>query len=255
MRLKNTIAGISALALISCSMPIISVSAEESLLSSDDMYLILESVRDQISDNPDDINSIDDITSIIENICNEILDKPYDINSIIESIRYELIFQPDTFTYSFDIPNSENKLVVVEKTFLLECSDDVYLEFPDGKRIHIGYFAGDDGHIPITCDEYEISFSEDNSQVTFTYSFDHFVSRENWISTTFNIPYDYLAGDVNRDGVVNICDVTALKQHITRINILDNLSFINADVVSDGVIDIQDLGQLLKYILKSIDEF
>lgn len=256
MKFKNIIAGISALAVMGSCMPVISAYAEETQDNSDYVQSMVERILDEIENNPNK----DEANSNIENIINEIYENSDDAEAVITEIKDEIakefIFQPDTYTYSFDIPNSENKLVVVEESCLLMCSDDVYLEFPDGKRINIGYFSGDDGHIPITYDEYEMEFSEDSSQVTFTYSFESNMKREDWLSETIEIPQDYLAGDVNRDGVVDIRDVTAVKNHITRINFLDKLSCINADVSDcDGIVDIKDLGQLIKYIIKVVDEF
>lgn len=73
--------------------------------------------------------------------------------------------------------------------------------------------------------------------------------------TTKPLPEGTLLGDVNCDGVVDIVDVTAIKQNILKLIELNEQETVNADVVSDGVIDVKDLGQLLKYIIKVIDKF
>ena len=68
-----------------------------------------------------------------------------------------------------------------------------------------------------------------------------------------------LLGDVNDDGLVDVVDVTALKQAILKINELTPVQAANANVITDdepaGTIDVKDLGQLLKYIIKVIDKF
>ena len=68
-----------------------------------------------------------------------------------------------------------------------------------------------------------------------------------------------LLGDVNTDGVVDIVDVTALKQAILKLDTLDEKQAANANVITEnepaGTIDVKDLGQLIKYIIKVIDKF
>lgn len=69
---------------------------------------------------------------------------------------------------------------------------------------------------------------------------------------------DVLLGDVNTDGSIDVVDVTALKQAILKLTELTPQQAINANVVpdeKDGIIDVKDLGQLLKYIIKVIDKF
>jgi hypothetical protein len=46
-----------------------------------------------------------------------------------------------------------------------------------------------------------------------------------------------------------------LNQSIIRAVTLDSQQTANADVISDGVIDVSDLGQLKRYIIKLITEF
>lgn len=64
-----------------------------------------------------------------------------------------------------------------------------------------------------------------------------------------------MLGDVNNDGGIDILDVTLLKQNIVKLTELDEQQRANADVISDNVVDVKDLGQLLKYIIKVIDKF
>jgi hypothetical protein len=66
---------------------------------------------------------------------------------------------------------------------------------------------------------------------------------------------DIILGDANCDGLVDVRDVTTLKQSVVKLISLDDSQKANADVISDGVIDVKDLGQLIKYIIKIIDKF
>ncbi len=64
-----------------------------------------------------------------------------------------------------------------------------------------------------------------------------------------------LLGDVNCDSAVDVRDATLLKQSVVKLITLNDSQKANADVISDGIIDVKDLGQLLKYIIKVIDKF
>jgi hypothetical protein len=64
-----------------------------------------------------------------------------------------------------------------------------------------------------------------------------------------------LLGDANNDGIIDVRDVTTLKQNVVKLISLDAQQIANADVITDGVIDVKDLGQLIKYIIKVIDKF
>ncbi len=64
-----------------------------------------------------------------------------------------------------------------------------------------------------------------------------------------------LLGDVNCDGIIDIRDVTNVKQFVVKLVKLDEQQSANADVINDGTVDVKDLGQLIKYIIKIIDKF
>ena len=55
-----------------------------------------------------------------------------------------------------------------------------------------------------------------------------------------------LKGDANDDGVVNLADLTAMLSHIVGKNMLTGFGRNNADVNSDGLVDIQDVILTLK---------
>ena len=68
-------------------------------------------------------------------------------------------------------------------------------------------------------------------------------------------PSKILWGDVNVDGVVDIVDITLLKQYILKIT--DDVTAqgkLNGDVIPNDELDVQDLGQILKYMVKTITD-
>ena len=73
--------------------------------------------------------------------------------------------------------------------------------------------------------------------------------------TTTGVISDVLLGDANLDGLVDVVDVTAVKQNIVKLIEFNAQQNANSDVTGDGMVDVKDLGQLLKYIIKVIDKF
>ncbi|MCR5816571.1 MAG: dockerin type I repeat-containing protein [Ruminococcus sp.] len=61
-------------------------------------------------------------------------------------------------------------------------------------------------------------------------------------------PFNYLPGDVNSDGVVDIKDVTLLKQYLAKWNVTINTA--SADVTGDGEVNVKDLTLLKQYLAK-----
>jgi hypothetical protein len=61
--------------------------------------------------------------------------------------------------------------------------------------------------------------------------------------------FEYLTGDVNMDGRVDINDVVIILNHILDISILDGQSLLNADINNDGEINIADVVDILQNIL------
>ena len=61
----------------------------------------------------------------------------------------------------------------------------------------------------------------------------------------------YLRGDVNKDGEINIADVTALISHVLSKDYTesDNFSPENADVNYDEVWNIADVTKLISFVL------
>ena len=66
---------------------------------------------------------------------------------------------------------------------------------------------------------------------------------------------DFLLGDVNNDGVVNVMDATELQKHIAGTTTLDGEALLRGDVNSDGAINVNDATLIQKYSASLITEF
>lgn len=75
---------------------------------------------------------------------------------------------------------------------------------------------------------------------------DLYAAAEQW--KEFHILRDYLLGDVNRDGLVDIADINAIIAHILG-ETLDVFDEVAADVNSDGLYDVDDINLIIDMIL------
>ena len=67
------------------------------------------------------------------------------------------------------------------------------------------------------------------------------------IKTTYSVGDDYILGDVNGDGVVNISDATEIQKYaVGRMN-LTEAQLVSGDVNGDGVVNISDATDIQKY--------
>ena len=65
------------------------------------------------------------------------------------------------------------------------------------------------------------------------------------MNTLYSLPrFRYTLGDVNRDGMVNIVDISTLKNHLSKKNTLSEAALVLADVNKDGRVDQTDLTTL-----------
>lgn len=60
-------------------------------------------------------------------------------------------------------------------------------------------------------------------------------------------------GDANCDEVIDVVDITALKKHIVKLSELSENGIKNCDFFGDGEITVKNLGQIIKYSIKVID--
>ncbi len=89
------------------------------------------------------------------------------------------------------------------------------------------------------------------------------VTAETTKTTTKNEPSESsaggteptLPGDATCDSAIDVRDVTLVNQYVVKMADLTEEGFANADVITDGKVDLKDLGQLKKYLIKVISEF
>ena len=66
---------------------------------------------------------------------------------------------------------------------------------------------------------------------------------------------DFMYGDVNEDGVVDVRDVVMVMQYILDLQELTEEQLQAADVNGDGEVDVRDVTMIMQYVLGIIDEF
>ena len=60
---------------------------------------------------------------------------------------------------------------------------------------------------------------------------------------------DYLVGDVNGDGILNISDMAMIKSHLMGVRRLEKDEQLRADINKDGIVDGTDL-ELVRIIIQ-----
>ncbi|WZU00637.1 dockerin type I repeat-containing protein [Erysipelothrix sp. D19-032] len=60
---------------------------------------------------------------------------------------------------------------------------------------------------------------------------------------------DYLVGDVNGDGILNISDMAMIKSHLMGVRRLEKSEQLRADINKDGIVDGTDL-EIVRIIIQ-----
>ena len=81
-----------------------------------------------------------------------------------------------------------------------------------------------------------------------TQSMEDYMAAEQW--KEFNIQSNFIVGDVNGDGIVDVEDVNEAINHILKLPTSPNFNFDAADVDNNGVIDVEDVNLIINIILK-----
>lgn len=92
----------------------------------------------------------------------------------------------------------------------------------------------------------------------FAYMTDWMQGRAAWLSEQFYpdyIPPEFMLGDVNDDGKIDIDDVTLTQKYIVGLEKLTETQILAADTTKDGLINIDDVTTIQKYIANIINEF
>lgn len=77
---------------------------------------------------------------------------------------------------------------------------------------------------------------------------------EVWIEKSEVVVKEEVYGDANCDNEVDVRDVTAVAQHIVKLNPLSEQGIKNCDIFCAGTVDVKSLSQIKKYLIKSIDK-
>lgn len=80
-------------------------------------------------------------------------------------------------------------------------------------------------------------------------STENYKVADQWMYFFFKADDDFVMGDVNRDGIVDINDVTAIISLVLGTPTEDDLDTRAADVSSDGVVDINDITAIINMVL------
>lgn len=66
---------------------------------------------------------------------------------------------------------------------------------------------------------------------------------------------EFLVGDVNGDGLINVLDAVSVSRHVLQLDLLSGEAGIRADVNQDGTINVRDINLIVQYALGLIDSF
>ena len=80
-------------------------------------------------------------------------------------------------------------------------------------------------------------------------------TEEPTVAPTTNPYAQYIIGDVNGDGYVDVLDATLVQKYSSEKSKFDDRQFYVADVNDDGNVDVLDAADIHKYASEIITEF
>ena len=121
-------------------------------------------------------------------------------------------------------------------------------------------YVGDDIFATLTFEISENAIAGTQSEVGITYN-----TNDIYNTNGDNVPFaiksgkitfvDYLLGDVNDDGLINLDDVIKLLRHVSKASIITEPKLLAAgEIIEDGVLDLYDVIHLLRYVSKAIPD-
>lgn len=173
------------------------------------------------------------------------------------------IFNSGSFTFSYDSALTLKKLDVAdgnEGAIAIINIDDNYISvnnsygFEAGNVITLTFVIDNpssDTTYPVKCyTSGKIKkYSDDFDEIVLT---PEFITGYIYVMNITGENGEIMYGDANGDGYIDVRDVTAMAQHIVKMNQLEDELFRNADVNCDGAVDVKDLSQLKKYLINAI---
>lgn len=76
--------------------------------------------------------------------------------------------------------------------------------------------------------------------------------RRYYVEYTFDSTKNYISGDVNNDGTVNVLDATELQKYVAELSTLNDEQLAVADINGDGKISVLDATEIQKYVAEII---
>ena len=80
-------------------------------------------------------------------------------------------------------------------------------------------------------------------------------TEEPMVAPTTNPYAQYIIGDVNGDGYVDVLDATLVQKYSSEKTKLNDRQLYVADVNNDGIVDVLDAATIQKYAVEKISEF
>ena len=126
-----------------------------------------------------------------------------------------------------------------------------------GKKVYNeSYVIDDSNDMPIRCGQFILPLfmitktkkTLNNIQIEAIQLHHMSDSILSWKGQDYNLPIG-LAGDVNKDGELNVLDIVALVQHIVGNTQLTGSALQNADYNNDGDVNILDLVEMIGVIV------
>lgn len=100
-------------------------------------------------------------------------------------------------------------------------------------------------------DEYAFYNSPNLTLKVYFNSYAHQFAKDNGF--TFDFLDEYINGDADFNGVVNVNDVTAIQRHVAEFELLNELQVKAADVTGDGELTVADATYLQRYLAEYAD--
>ncbi len=137
---------------------------------------------------------------------------------------------------------SSLKTIVIPKSM-------IYIDYGafNWRAINDAYFGGTQAQWEILTAE----FTEDLSGVNVHFAEEQPSQSESNPATADEL--EYLIGDANSDGNINVKDATQVQKFVASLVILNDIQYLAADANEDGVVNIKDATAIQKFIAGILD--
>lgn len=125
----------------------------------------------------------------------------------------------------------------------------------DHQRLNTAYYD-EETHKMVSSDKK--TYNQNSAADMFNYAIDWMQGRTAWLSEQFYpdyIPPEYVLGDVDNNGKIDIDDVTLTQKYIADLEKLTETQILAADTTKDGRITVDDVTKIQRYVANLIDKF